>query len=210
MEGTWNHAAPHYRCRYPAEYALANTIDHPKAVYVREALIVPRLDRWLCQQFDHQHLPATCEALAAATQPDFATAQALEAARRTLRECDAQPARYRAALDGGADPTVVAGWIADTQAKRARAKHALTTAGPATRISAAAIRELLEGLPDKVHLLAEAPSDEKAGLYRAFGVNLTYRPARNLVEVTVDPEGVEAGVRKLCRRCVPNLWHTRG
>lgn len=121
-------------------------------------------------------------------------------ARRTLRECDAQLARYRAALDGGADPTVVAGWIADTQAKRARAKHALTTTGPATSISATGIRELLEGLPDKVHLLAEAPPDEKAGLYRAFGVNLTYRPACNVVEVTADSEGVEAGVRKLCRR----------
>jgi site-specific DNA recombinase len=200
MEGTWNHDAPHYRCRYPAEYALANTIEHPKAVYVRETLIVPRLDRWLCRQFDDDHLLATCQALAAATQPDPAASNAVEAARRTLRDCDAQLARYRVALDAGVDPTVVAGWIAETQARRAKAERALTTAGPATRSSASAIGALLGGLPDKVRMLAEAPPSEKAGLYRAFGVNLTYQPARNLVVVTADPEGVEAGVRKLCRR----------
>lgn len=27
MQGTWNHGHAHYRCRYPAEYALAN---HPQ------------------------------------------------------------------------------------------------------------------------------------------------------------------------------------
>ena len=88
---------------------------------------------------------------------------------------------------------MVAGWIAETQAKRARAERALIAAGPATRINASAIHVLLGGLSDKVRMLAEAPPDEKAGLYRAFGVNLTYQPAHNLVVVTADPEGVEAG-----------------
>jgi hypothetical protein len=38
----------------------------------------------------------------------------------TEAEFDAKLARYRAALDAGADPTVVAGWIAETQAERER------------------------------------------------------------------------------------------
>jgi site-specific DNA recombinase len=37
-----------------------------------------------------------------------------------IAECDAKLARYRAALDAGADPAVVAGWIAQTQAERQR------------------------------------------------------------------------------------------
>ncbi len=34
MQGHWNHDLAHYRCRYPAEYALANKVDHPKTVYL--------------------------------------------------------------------------------------------------------------------------------------------------------------------------------
>jgi DNA invertase Pin-like site-specific DNA recombinase len=200
MEGTWNHDAPHYRCRYPAEYALANAVEHPKAVYVREALIVPHLDRWLCRLFDEHHIGATCRALAAASRPDHVTNSAAEAGRRELRDCEAQLTRYRAALDAGANPAVVAEWITDTQAKRARAERALARARPTAQITASAVHALLEGLPDKARMLAEAAPTEKARLYGAFGINLTYHPERNLVVVTADPEGVEAGVGKLCRR----------
>lgn len=49
MEPTFNHGRPHYRCRYPAEYAEANGITHPRAIYVREDHIVPHLDKWLCR-----------------------------------------------------------------------------------------------------------------------------------------------------------------
>ncbi|WP_218671136.1 zinc ribbon domain-containing protein [Microbispora sp. GKU 823] len=37
MQGNWNNDQAYYRCRYPAEYALANDVDHPKVVYLREA-----------------------------------------------------------------------------------------------------------------------------------------------------------------------------
>src|SRR2546423_9220839 len=30
MEATFNHGRPHYRCRYPAEYAEAHNIEHPR------------------------------------------------------------------------------------------------------------------------------------------------------------------------------------
>ena len=36
---------------------------------LREAAILPALDRWLARLFDHQHLDATCQTLAAA-EPD--------------------------------------------------------------------------------------------------------------------------------------------
>ena len=36
-EGNWNNEQAYYRCRFPTEYALANQVDHPKTVYVREA-----------------------------------------------------------------------------------------------------------------------------------------------------------------------------
>ena len=57
---------------------------------------------------------------------------------------------------------------------------------------------MLEGLPDIVQLLADAPPHDKGRLYEAFGLQLTYHPDRRTV-VTADPTG-EAGVRKVRRR----------
>jgi site-specific DNA recombinase len=42
MQGQYSHDAAYYRCRFPQEYALANTIDHPHSVYLREQLLVKR------------------------------------------------------------------------------------------------------------------------------------------------------------------------
>jgi len=46
-KGHLNHGRLHYRCRYPSEYALANEVDHPRTVYLREDVVVAPLDRWL-------------------------------------------------------------------------------------------------------------------------------------------------------------------
>ncbi|MDJ0346549.1 recombinase family protein [Streptomyces sp. PH10-H1] len=47
MQGTWNNDEPYYRCRFPAEYASANEIDHPRNVYLREQSVVGPLTSWL-------------------------------------------------------------------------------------------------------------------------------------------------------------------
>lgn len=41
-------------------------------------------------------------------------------ARGRLAACDRKLARHRAALEAGADPTVVTGWIAEVEAERRR------------------------------------------------------------------------------------------
>ncbi|MEU3465613.1 recombinase family protein [Streptomyces sp. NPDC006733] len=47
MQGTWNNDEPYYRCRFPAEYASANEIDHPRNVYLREQSVLGPLLSWL-------------------------------------------------------------------------------------------------------------------------------------------------------------------
>jgi site-specific DNA recombinase len=199
MEGAWNHDRAHYRCRYPSEYALTNTIQHPRTVYLREAAILPSLDRWLARLFDDQHLDGTCQTLAAATEPDTASTAAAEAAQRILRDCDQRLARYRAALDAGADPELVTTWIAETQAERVSAEQAYAAARSAPAMTTAEVRTLIEGLPEIVQVLADAPPHDKANLYEAFGLELTYHPDRRTVTVTADPTR-QAGVHKGCRR----------
>jgi site-specific DNA recombinase len=63
MQGTWNNGKPHYRCRYPAEYAETNN-RHPKSVYVREGIVIPAVDVWLATLFDDGHVEATIDAMA--------------------------------------------------------------------------------------------------------------------------------------------------
>ena len=36
MQSHWVNDVPYYRCRFPAEYALANRVEHPLNVYLRE------------------------------------------------------------------------------------------------------------------------------------------------------------------------------
>lgn len=47
MQGSWNNDQTYYRCTYPSQYALANQVHHPRAVYLREAEVLPELDAWL-------------------------------------------------------------------------------------------------------------------------------------------------------------------
>ena len=42
MQGHWINAAPYYRCRFPAEYALASKISYPRNVYLRQDAFEPR------------------------------------------------------------------------------------------------------------------------------------------------------------------------
>ncbi|MFJ6217138.1 hypothetical protein ACIQGZ_27970 [Streptomyces sp. NPDC092296] len=59
MQGHWSHDEPYYRCRIPGEYALANRIQHPRNVYLREADVIPPLDAWLARTFAPHHLAQT-------------------------------------------------------------------------------------------------------------------------------------------------------
>jgi hypothetical protein len=62
--GNWNNDQAYYRRRFPTEYALANRVDHPKTVYLREADVTGKLDPWLGQAFGPGSLDATLNQLA--------------------------------------------------------------------------------------------------------------------------------------------------
>ena len=184
MQGTWAHDAARYRCRYPSEYALANDGEHPKSVYVRESAIVPKLDEWLAQLFDDAHLDETCEALAMADNVDAAAEARVEAARRTIVDCDQRLAKYRQALDAGADAAVVAAWMAEVQGERLRAKRELGELVPAEKLTKDQIRGLVLSLRDIAATLRDADPSLKAEVYAELGVDIAYDPTRRMVLVS--------------------------
>ena len=67
MQGHWTNEAAYYRCRFPTEYALANKVDHPRNVYLREDAASSRtLDAWLASKFAPHRLTDTIDELTAA------------------------------------------------------------------------------------------------------------------------------------------------
>jgi site-specific DNA recombinase len=196
MQGTWAHETARYRCKFPAEYALANTLDHPKSAYVRESSIVPKLDDWLAQLFDEAHVDETCEALAMAGDYDEAGEARAEAARRKITDCDSRLAQYRRALDGGADAVVVASWMAEVQGERLRAERDLGESVPSDKLTKSEIRALVLSLRDIVAVLRNADPKLKAEVYAELGVEVTYDPEHRKVLVSAGTSRVQQSVSK--------------
>ncbi|WP_007516034.1 recombinase family protein [Pseudofrankia saprophytica] len=203
MQGNWNHGHAHYRCRYPEEYALANHVDHPLAVYVREDAVLPALDAWLATAFDPDHIEATLTALERAQPDDSPAADPL---RQTIVTCDRKLARHRAALEAGADPAIVTGWIAEVQAERADAVAALERRGDRhpnrARLTRLQIKALVDGFGGLLAILKEADPADKAEVYRELGLKLTYdhetetimaeaRPRSSVCAVSVSEDGLD-------------------
>ncbi|SCL24699.1 recombinase family protein [Micromonospora inyonensis] len=190
MQGQHNHGDAYYRCRIPQEYALANDVDHPRNVYLREDALIAPLDTWLATAFTPGRIADTITAMAN-TEPDH-TPTATAAARAAIADCDAKLERYRAALDSGADPAVVTGWIAQTQAERTRAEahlQMIQTTGPRP-MSRTEITNLVHALGDITTVLRDADPADKAKVYRQLGLRLVYHPetqtARAEVKLNAD------------------------
>src|SRR5262249_43427349 len=154
----------------------------PRVVYVREDEILPALDGWLASLFDPQNLGETCHALAAASGATDADEAALEAARRKLEDCDSRLAKYRDALEKGADSTVVAAWIAEVQGDRLAAERTLATVRSSV-LTADDVHQVIDELGDVVAVLTDADPATKAKVYADLGIRLVYRPADRVLAV---------------------------
>ncbi|MEV4656439.1 recombinase family protein [Micromonospora sp. NPDC049301] len=187
MQGQYNHGAAYYRCRFPQEYALTNEVEHPRNVYLREDALTDPLDEWLASAFTPDHLDQTITAMCD-TQPTVQLRPHAAAAQATIAACDAKLAQYRAALDAGADPALVTGWITQTQAERTRAEADLQTTQQTEprRMSRSQIADLVRALGDIATVLRDADPDDKAEVYRQLGLRLTYQTETQTVRAAVD------------------------
>jgi site-specific DNA recombinase len=186
MQGSWNNGAAYYRCMFLSQYAAANKIDHPRAVYLREDQLLPSIDGWLARIFHPEALPRTVRELQEA-QGAGATDAVTENARRVIADCDARLRQHRAALEAGADPVIVTGWKAETQARRTAAETRLRPGPRQTRMSSEEIASLVASASDLINVLASADSADKAEIYRQLGLALTYHPEARTVQVQARP-----------------------
>lgn len=96
MEGNWSNGQAYYRCRYPAEYARTNHVNHPLQVYVREADVLPALDKWLARAFAPHRFDETIALMLAAQGGAPGADVEITRARAKIAECDRKIAGYQA------------------------------------------------------------------------------------------------------------------
>jgi site-specific DNA recombinase len=192
MEGAQIRHESYYRCRYREEYAHTDAFPHPKNVYLRERLVLPQLDTWLAGLFAPERVDHTCELLLAAADDGTQREAQLAGARKAVAACDTKLVRYRALLDNGTDPALVAGWIAEVGAERSLALAKLDQLESAReQLVAADIRQALGELGGLVGALETTDPALRAEFYGAVGLSASYDPGANLLVVTaVPPVGV--------------------
>ncbi|MCM3884111.1 recombinase family protein [Frankia sp. R82] len=212
MQGHTVRDAAYYRCRYPQEYALANTVRHPVNVFVREDVILPALDSWIARAFAPPRLSDTLQAMAAAQANMSSHDLAIDQARRAIEESNAKLVNYRAALDAGADPVVVTSWIAQAQAAKTTAERNLREARrtQTQTLSHEEIAALVEELGDVASALGEAEPAEKADLYRQLDLRLTYQPSTNTVKAELKINSAYRGVMERVRGGTRPELHANG
>jgi site-specific DNA recombinase len=188
VQSHWVNSVPYYRCRFPAEYALANHVEHPLNVNLREDPVIGHVDRWLAREFAPHRPSQTIRDLAAAQHAGQArNTSGNEEAARKIAECDAKLTQYRAALDAGASPPTVAAWIAETEAEKATyTLAARKTMSRRPRMTEDEIKAIVDKLADIARVLQDADPDDKAEVFRQPGLKLTTYPGRQLIEAQIE------------------------
>ena len=106
-----------------------------------------------------------------------------------VEECDRALVRHRAALEAGADPQLVTGWIAETQARRAEAMARTVPRARTRRVTSEQISVMAGALGDLRKVLVDADPLDKAEVYQQLGLHATYHPGKRTVraEISLDP-----------------------
>jgi site-specific DNA recombinase len=186
MSGSINHGRIYYRCKASRDYVRQHGITHPPALYVRQEAITDPVDRFLTEELGHASLSDTLHRIAEAShRAALAEHQQYDEApklRDTIADCDAKIARYRATLDAGGDPALVAGWISETTTikKTAQARLGLTETPP-LRMSEEQLAAVVDAFGGLLGLLRKAEQADRAEIYTRIGLQMTYRPGTETV-----------------------------
>jgi hypothetical protein len=98
---------------------------------------------------------------------DEAAENRTEAARRKLADCESRLGKYREALDSGADPAIVAGWMAEVQGERLSAEADLAEGAKSDPLTVAQLRQVVELLAPMAQTLHDASAERKGEIYAA-------------------------------------------
>ncbi len=175
LQGNMARGHAFYRCHVSTDYPVPAN-DHPRSLSVREDRLLPHVDAWLSRLFAPDHIEATAAIVVQADAEGRREDPSIARARATLLESERKLAKHLDGLEAGIPADVIASRIAAVQREKAAAEMvlALAPSSPETLTidEVAGVLSALHTVPD---LLASIDQADRAALYRALGLTLTYR-----------------------------------
>ena len=164
-----------YRCRVSSDYA-SPLKDHPPCLSVREDRLLVHIDQWLSKLFTPENIEATAASIVTADSEDRREDPEVARARITLVESERKLAKHLDGLEAGIPAEVIAPRIAATQREKAAAEAVLASAPPTPQpLTLDEVIETLSMLRDLPELLGAIEQADRATLYQALGLHVTYR-----------------------------------
>ena len=164
-----------YRCRVSSDYA-SPLKDHPPCLSVREDRLLAHIDQWLSKLFTPENIEATAAAIVTADSEDRREDPEVARARITLVESERKLAKHLDGLEAGIPAEVIAPRIAAAQREKAAAEAVLASAPPTPQpLTLDEVIETLSMLRDLPELLGAIEQADRAALYQALGLHVTYR-----------------------------------
>ena len=164
-----------YRCRMSSDYA-SPLKDHPPCLSVREDRLLAHIDQWLSKLFTPENIEATATSIVTADSEDRREDPEVARARITLVESERKLAKHLDGLEAGIPAEVIAPRIAATQREKAAAEAVLASAPPSPQpLTLDEVIETLSMLRDLPELLGAIEQADRATLYQALGLHVTYR-----------------------------------
>jgi DNA invertase Pin-like site-specific DNA recombinase len=164
-----------YRCRVSSDYA-SPLKDHPPCLSVREDRLLAHIDQWLSKLFTPENIETTATSIVTADSEDRREDPEIARARITLVESERKLAKHLDGLEAGIPAEVIAPRIAAAQREKAAAEAVLASAPPAPQpLTLDEVIETLSMLHDLPELLGAIEQADRAALYQALGLHVTYR-----------------------------------
>ena len=164
-----------YRCRVSSDYA-SPLKDHPPCLSVREDRLLAHIDQWLSKLFTPENIEATAASIVTADSEDRREDPEVARARIAVIECERKLAKHLDGLEAGIPAEVIAPRIAATQREKAAAEAVLASAPPTPQpLTLDEVIETLSMLRTLPELLGAIEQADRAALYQALGLHVTYR-----------------------------------
>jgi site-specific DNA recombinase len=187
MEGQQSGGRSHYRCRIRSNYALAPS-EHPRSVYLAEQPLVTALDTWISDAFAPENLERSLEALLRASESAHGENE-MAVLKAEITEQERRLYRFTRALEADGDLEEIVSWIKEASALKAAAQQRLFALTSRSAVDPRTLRRILDLTPDFAATLRSEEPSERAALYRAYDVRLTYAVSERVVHVTANAAG---------------------
>jgi len=164
-----------YRCVVSRDYPVPVN-DHPSSLSIREDRLLPHIDAWLMQLFAPGNIISTAAEVVKADAQGKLEDAAVIRARTALVECERKLAKHLDGLEAGIPAEVIASRITATQHAKDAALAVLAMAPAAPEpLTLEVVVETLTTLRNLPELLARIDQADRAALYQALGLTVTYK-----------------------------------